>query len=661
MRNYRTWVAVALALGCQAAAFDCKTARVAGFTYDLGPLARDIAVQSNATTPPTVTETAYTLNLCGPLAAAPDSTPAIDRCPAGAWVCRTVTNFKKDDKPRVIEVGAVAGTGSHDGPTLEAQASGSDAPKQLHWKMAGPTVDSVAWSTDITLVCDKGAKNEDRPKVVSFKAGVLELEWSAPAACALDKEGGGGGGGGSDGGDSRDGEGSGRGGILSTVTTIAFFLFALYLVVGAMYKYLVVRARGLDVIPNLAFWREFPYLCADFAQHVWSMVGGQRHGGYSVVAKSPYPPAPAHNYTAPSGMELVQVQFIVRHGARYPTAPEMNNFRHLFRKLRAQVPENWQVADLVALDNAWHLADSGRQETARIAQRLAQRYPSLVAGDARGTHELRFVSSASQRTVATAQEFRAAVDTGNTTRPVVVIPKAQDNILAMKLTCPRWAAAKEQEKARVRRENKVFDAIHGKRLLGRVSRRLGVQADALSVEDVHTMYALCGYEQALYGESGRWCTLLDPEAAVLMELRNDIEYTHVYGRYGQAINSHIACALMTSMAHDIDSALASPAAAASVFRFGHAETVMFVASLLGADRALGRIDPPITGSMGLEDAAQRGFKSSAVIPFSANWGIEIYRDRHAHAFFRLLLNERPVRLPGCADELCPLQTLRTAI
>ncbi|KAJ1730348.1 type II membrane protein, partial [Coemansia biformis] len=99
MRNFPAWAIAALALGSQAAAFDCKKAQVAGFTYDLGPLARDIALESNATTPPTITGTAYALNLCGPLVAAPDSVPAIDRCPAHAWVCRTVTNYKKDEKP----------------------------------------------------------------------------------------------------------------------------------------------------------------------------------------------------------------------------------------------------------------------------------------------------------------------------------------------------------------------------------------------------------------------------------------------------------------------------------------------------------------------------------------------------------------------------------
>ncbi|KAJ2329608.1 type II membrane protein [Coemansia sp. RSA 2702] len=260
-------------------AFDCKKAQVAGYTYDLSPLANEITLESNVTTPPTITGTKYRLNPCAPLAADPDSVPAIDRCPANSWVCRLVTNFKKDEKPRVTEVNAVAGVGTKDEPRLEARASGNESPREFHWKMSGAEVEKVGWSADIKFICDKSAKNEDQPKIVGFSEGVLSLEWAVPAACAL----------GDDGKDKtpddKDGDQDDKsgGGFFSTLFTLFIVGASLYLVVGVMYKSLVVRASGLDLIPNLAFWREFPYLCADFAQHIWDMVSGRRRDGYSVV------------------------------------------------------------------------------------------------------------------------------------------------------------------------------------------------------------------------------------------------------------------------------------------------------------------------------------------------------------------------------------------
>ncbi|KAJ2461022.1 type II membrane protein [Coemansia sp. RSA 2424] len=285
MRSSLALGLLASALTLTAAAFDCKKAQVAGHVYDLSSLAREITLDSNTTTPPTVTGTRYTLNPCAALKPEPDSVPAIDRCPEGAWVCRSVTNYKEGEKPRVTEVNAVAGKSSKDEPTLEAKASGSETPAEFHWILKGSEVEKVAWSTDIKFVCNKSAKDQDLPKVLEFKNGVLSLEWSVPAACALgddkppgngdkdkDKDGG-----------SKDPSGSSGGGFLSTLFSLFVVVSALYLVLGVMYNYLIVRATGLDLIPNRAFWREFPYLCSDFGQHVWGMVSGHRRGGYSVV------------------------------------------------------------------------------------------------------------------------------------------------------------------------------------------------------------------------------------------------------------------------------------------------------------------------------------------------------------------------------------------
>ncbi|KAJ1644295.1 type II membrane protein [Coemansia asiatica] len=292
MRPYRALaVLVSTALGFTSAAFDCKKAQAAGFEFDLSPLARDVYLVHNQTTHPTMTSTKYAINPCAPLKAEPDSVPKIDRCPENAWVCRSVTNYK-EDKPRVTEVNAVAGISKSDQPTLQATASGSEKPKEFLWKMTGVPVDSDKWATEIKFICNKSAKNDDLPKLVAFKDGLLELEWSVPAACAL--------------GDSDDDNGKGKapkdddkdknknkdgggksnessGGFFSTVFTLLASGFILYFVLGVMYRYLVVRASGLDLIPNRSFWREFPYLCADFAQHIWETVSGRRRGGYSVV------------------------------------------------------------------------------------------------------------------------------------------------------------------------------------------------------------------------------------------------------------------------------------------------------------------------------------------------------------------------------------------
>ncbi|KAJ1722422.1 type II membrane protein [Coemansia erecta] len=270
------------------AAFDCKKAQIAGFEYDLSPLAHDIFLVTNTSTPPSTSSVKYAINPCMPLQPMPDSVPKLDRCPENSWVCRSVT-YVKDSVPRLEEVGSVAGVSKSDQPTLQATAEGSEKPREFHWKMDGVQVDQAKWSTDIKFVCNRSAKNDDLPKLVAYKDGLLELEWAVPAACALGDDGKDDGGkdkspgdGGKDG-NSDEGDDEGGSGFFATVFTLLVSVFILYLVLGVMYNYLVVRAHGLDLIPNRAFWREFPYLCADFAQHIWDTVSGRRRGGYSVV------------------------------------------------------------------------------------------------------------------------------------------------------------------------------------------------------------------------------------------------------------------------------------------------------------------------------------------------------------------------------------------
>ncbi|KAJ1956677.1 type II membrane protein [Dipsacomyces acuminosporus] len=285
VRAFLVLASVVSTASLASAAFDCKNAKVAGFAYDLSPLAREVALESNSTTPPTVTSTKYVVNPCAPLKAQPDSVPKIDRCPEGSWICRSVTNYKENEKPRLTEVNAVAGGSKNGEPTLRATASGNEKPAEFHWSMDGAEVQKVKWSADIKFVCNKNAKNEDLPKILSLKDGVLSLEWSVPAACALGDDKG------KDGDKKQPDKDKGKdgdkkpsgGGFFSGLFTMFFVIFLLYVVLGVLYNYLVVRASGLDLIPNLAFWREFPYLCIDFAQHIWDIVSGRRRGGYSVV------------------------------------------------------------------------------------------------------------------------------------------------------------------------------------------------------------------------------------------------------------------------------------------------------------------------------------------------------------------------------------------
>ncbi|KAJ2844579.1 hypothetical protein J3B02_004926 [Coemansia erecta] len=146
---------------------------------------------------------------------------------------------------------------------------------------------------------------------------------------------------------------------------------------------------------------------------------------------------------------------------------------------------------------------------------------------------------------------------------------------------------------------------------------------------------------------------------LLLELRSDIRHSRVYGPYGPSLNRRMACSLFTHISRDIVHALENPEKAVSTFRFAHAETIMFISTLLELENILGNGYIPIAGNMTLAQAQARGFKTSQLVPFSSNIGIEIYLDQDSQAFFTLLLNEAPVLLPGCKEALCPVHILRS--
>lgn len=273
---------MATAAATVTAEFDCKNIEQDGFKFDLSPLAQEITLETNVTTPPTVTGTKYFINPCAALKPPSSSVPEIDRCPKDAWVCRTVTNYKEKEKEkaRVTEVGAVAGIKSSDTPQLKAKTQEDGKLDQLQWGMAGAEVEGKKWGANINFICDKNAKNEDLPKLVGFDDGALTLEWSVPAACVLGDNDKGKDKGSDD--DNKDKKKSG-GGFFSSLFTLLVLGFVLYFVLGVMYKYLVVRASGPDLIPNRRFWGEFPSLCVEYTQHLWDTVSGRNRGGYSVV------------------------------------------------------------------------------------------------------------------------------------------------------------------------------------------------------------------------------------------------------------------------------------------------------------------------------------------------------------------------------------------
>ncbi|KAJ2450432.1 hypothetical protein EV183_004308 [Coemansia sp. RSA 2336] len=303
----------------------------------------------------------------------------------------------------------------------------------------------------------------------------------------------------------------------------------------------------------------------------------------------------------------------------------MDDIENMYRLLNNQVPSSWIKPEMVDRNNAMQLSASGISDTIALAAQVYQRYANLPETHQQSAPAVRFISSEFQRSIDTANTFRSTIDPDNHTMPVSVIPLANDTILAMKHNCMRWNMAKDDAAADIQNEIAQFDSIYSAGIIRHVNKQLN--SNLLSVDNIQSLYRMCGYDMSLFRQPSHWCSLFDYKTAALLELRGDLAYSRKYGPDGSQINSHLACALFSEIINGMDAALRNPDSAVSVFRFAHAETIMFASNMLGLDKTLGSHTKPVTGNMTYEEMLHRGFKTSTLVPFSSNLGLELYVDQ----------------------------------
>ncbi|PWN91700.1 hypothetical protein FA10DRAFT_265544 [Acaromyces ingoldii] len=262
---------------------DCKNVQAGHYTFDLSKLPFPVDIKSSEDTPPTMTTTQISMNLCDllPHEAVPDD----EQCPKGARVCMKVINEKKGQPDRVTQVISTAAAEGDDADAfkwstdLGRSLEGSE--KALSLDMKGLMYGEKRQRTQVQLLCDRTKAPDAKPEFDKYdrEDGLLKITWATPHACAVSMGGRKGASGGNTG---RGGDGSGSssgGGVLSSFFSWFFFLVfvggAAYLAIGLWRNY---NEYGVIELPNKDFWREAPYIAQDMGRHVYRTVSGQGSG-----------------------------------------------------------------------------------------------------------------------------------------------------------------------------------------------------------------------------------------------------------------------------------------------------------------------------------------------------------------------------------------------
>ncbi|KAG0229298.1 autophagy-related protein 27 [Mortierella sp. GBAus27b] len=265
----------------QEPAYDCGSITVDGASYDISVFKPTTFVVKGEPIDehPNKLRIDYQVNPCQAIAI-PDG-EAQKHCKAGAWVCQDTELVKEGSEDQVLFLRTIAGsspatdnTPARDVAPSVVRAEQMMNVKELPWNLTlkGGSIGGFDQSAVITFICDMAITDEKvGPALTSYDKGVAKFTWKTSHACPKQVEN-----------PVSEGGMSGFGVFLRVVAIIAAF----YLIAGMAYNHYMYGAKGMDMIPNIDFWRDFPYLVTSVVRHVWDAATGRSssRGGTGYVS-----------------------------------------------------------------------------------------------------------------------------------------------------------------------------------------------------------------------------------------------------------------------------------------------------------------------------------------------------------------------------------------
>ncbi|KAL0272173.1 UNVERIFIED_CONTAM: hypothetical protein PYX00_005253 [Menopon gallinae] len=358
------------------------------------------------------------------------------------------------------------------------------------------------------------------------------------------------------------------------------------------------------------------------------------------------------------GCEPKKIWTIVRHGSRYPSREIIVQMKNL-DKLKAEIIKNHQNkrGDLcpstlskldewsfnVNVNDSKKLVHEGEDEMIELAERYQKRFPEILPENYQNlTYQFRY--TATQRTEESKRYFTIGLFDRKVARHVwSPDPIDKDPLLRFYKRCSKWKReVKHNSKSAVEKE-KFLATDNMKNVISTVSRRLGFYRN-LTV--VFTMYNACSFESAWsYYHKSPWCYVFSKEDLQVLEYVGDLEKYWQSG-YGYEINYKQACPIVKDMFKH----MTSEKEPRSTFYFTHSGTVLKVLAHLGLYRDR---NPLKHDNLSMD----RLWRTSRIDAFATNIAFVLFRCEDGEKVLTMH-QEKPVVLPGCEKELCPLEVLQ---
>ncbi|XP_037523140.1 multiple inositol polyphosphate phosphatase 1 [Rhipicephalus sanguineus] len=378
------------------------------------------------------------------------------------------------------------------------------------------------------------------------------------------------------------------------------------------------------------------------------------------------------------GCKPLLLMIFMRHTTRFPGKKDLEKFAVRLPELQSMILNasragsgtlcrehvtslrKWKYNWDESLEN--RVTSSGIRETGEIASRFRRMFPGLLPG--RFYQDEYIVRATSKnRTQDTAYAFLKAVlyrkelKKFKRERALAV----DDDLLAFQSRCEDMLEKQGVNKTESQEENKFLDSTEVQQMVEAMSKRLGVN---VTTEDVRLMAKICAFEVAVRGWSP-FCYLFDKADLDLLEYAKDLD-DYEEDAYGNQRSVALGCLLVEEMVDKIREKLRTSLTGGASFHthlraalyFTHAAVMKSLVAKLG----LGRAAPPLSASNYCRYRHHRPWRSSHLVPFTANFALVLFQCGNSLLNVLPILNEKVVWLPGCRREFCPLEDfLRSSV
>ncbi len=368
----------------------------------------------------------------------------------------------------------------------------------------------------------------------------------------------------------------------------------------------------------------------------------------------PYP-SPESLQALPDSLTAVFINHVGRHGARFPSSPA--NTRNLLKALhradsaKTITPAGRELMKLAEYvdekaRNRWGALDSlGMAEQRGIASRMFRAYPNLFRDG-----NVSAISSYAPRCVMSMYEFTHQLDRLNNNVEIITSSGRQNSQLMrpfdLDTEYKEWRDSRQWEEPYHMLFETTVPTAPARKIVGDLVKT-SEEARELSM----TLYNFLSCLPAMGMRSEFSKYLTDSEVNALWSLANLRSYLRYSANTLSTLPADIASALLVNLITTTNAAVLGQSPQTVMLRFGHAETMMPLLSLMR-----------LRGCYYMTnyfDTVALHWRDFDIVPMAANLQMVLLRSTKGNFYVRFDLNEHPIPLLPNSDTIyLPWSTAR---